>query len=128
QLVRVWGRIGTREHGFVGIGPDVVGYQYGGSATRGPVRIAELYARGELEGVPRALADPALGSVHQRIAHAPALVLIPGPFEGAMARGARGLLGAADALGASITPSPSQTLRLDVILAGAYPSDAVPYL
>jgi len=123
QLVSVDGNIGLTHHSFVAIGPDVAGFQYGGDARRGPARIALLYAEGELDTIPRVLDDPALRGLHDRMGAPPLLALLPGPFEGRMARGARGLLGAASGLSAGLEPTSRQTLRLHVQLAGAFAAD-----
>ena len=132
QLLRVSGKIGTRAHGFVTIGPDVVGYQFGGDQRQGPMRIASLYAQGRLENIPTVLADPTLGAL-DRALRAPIKLLLPGPFEGERAGGLRGLLGAASGAGAALAPTDQQTLRLSVLLAGEYGEgdrrqDALPYL
>jgi len=120
QLVSVEGNIGLTHHSFVAVGPDVAGFQYGGDERRGPARIALLYAEGKLATIPRALDDTALRGLHDRMGAPPLIALLPGPFEGTMARGARGLLGAASGLGAGLEPTSRQTLRLHVHLAGAF--------
>jgi hypothetical protein len=120
QLVGVWGNIGTEFHGFASIGRDVAGYQYGGDRKRGPVRIALLYAQSKLEQIPTALSETSIEAMHRAFGDAPAMVLLPGPFEGDMAGGVRGLLAAATAFGAALTPTASQTLRLQVLLAGEF--------
>ncbi len=131
QLVSVEGNIGLTHHGFVALGPDVVGFQYGGAVNRGPARIALLYAQGKLATVPTALDDPSLQGLHSQLGNSPLAVLLPGPFEGSMARGARGLLGAASALAAGLKPTDRQTFRLQVLLAGdfaATATEAIGYL
>jgi hypothetical protein len=120
QLLSVGGNIGLTHHALVAIGPDVVGFQYGGDVDRGPARIALLYGQGKLATVPKALQDPTLGGLHAAMGHPPLVVLLPGPFEGPMARGARGLLGAATGLAAGLTPTQRETLRLQVLLAGDF--------
>lgn len=120
QLVRVWGRIGTREHGFVSVGSEVAGYQYGGSKMRGPVRIAELFARGLLASVPTLLALPTTRAMHQVVAGAPVEILFPGPFEGDMAHGARGLMAVADGAVVALRPTSNRTLQLWVVLSGDF--------
>ena len=120
QLVTAWGRIGEAPHGYVGIGPDVAGFQYGGDEKRGPMRVAVLYELGELEKVPRLLSTEALGALSNALGEAPAKLLLPGPFEGDMARGARGLFTAAEAVGLGRTPGPEDKLVLQIVLAGDY--------
>jgi len=122
QLIGLWGRIGLSLRGFAAIGRDVVLFQYGGDQRRGPARIALLYARGRLRSVPSAETLAA--------GEAPLKALLPGPFEGELARGARGLLAAAESVTATLAPSERRTLRLQVLLAGDYAShpDAKPFL
>jgi hypothetical protein len=124
QLVRVSGTIGTRFHGFVSVGRDVAGFQYGGSPRKGPARIAELYAMGKLASVPTALAEPSLALMHRALEGALAEVLLPGPFEDPVARGARGLMAAATGMGAALRAGQDETLRLDVLLAGDFLTQA----
>jgi hypothetical protein len=120
QLIGVSGNIGTSPHDFVSIGRDIVGYQYGGARKRGPARIALLYAQKQLRDIPTVLADPSLGHIDRALGLAPVKLLLPGPFLGAVGRGARGLLAGADGLGAALTPTDHQTLELMVLLAGDY--------
>jgi hypothetical protein len=120
QLVTIFGMVGRSPHGLAAIGPDVAGFQYGGTRNAGPARIAMLYAQGKLARVPTVLADPTLARLHAAL-HAPlAEVLLPGPFEGELGRGARGLLAAADGVGIALATTERQTLALDVLLAGDY--------
>jgi hypothetical protein len=129
QLLTMWGLIGRALHGFVSIGPHVVGYQYGGDKKRGPARIAVLYAQHKLDKVPAVLGDPVLGDLDRRLGNSPAKAFLAGPFEGAMARGARGLFGAATGAAAALAPTPKQTLALQVVLGGSFPeADAPRYL
>jgi hypothetical protein len=127
QLVTLFGKIGTAEHGFVAIGRDVAGFQDGGSRKKGPATIAALYAQGKLERIPRVLGDDALGPIHAALTRSgipPAEVLFPGPFEGEAARGARGLLASATGVGAVLEPTPRHTMELRVIVAGDFGAGA----
>jgi hypothetical protein len=103
----------------VAIGRDVAFYQFGGQVRTGPARIATLYARGMLRA-PTALADPSLALVDRALGPAPAKLHLPGPFEGDRARGARGLLAAATAMGAALRPTERQTFALRIALIGDY--------
>ncbi len=125
QLVGMWGYIGRAARGFAAIGPHVVGYQYGGDRRRGPARVALLYGEGKLK-VPPALGDPSLGGLATALGAAPVKAFLPGPFEGELARGARGLFAAATAVAAALTPTASQTLALDVLIGGAFPAVEAP--
>jgi len=54
------------------------------------------------------------------------MALAPGPFEGDVARGLRGLLGAATAIGAVARPSARQGILLSVAVAGDFSTSAGP--
>ena len=123
QLITVWGKIGDAPHGYVGVGRDVAGFQYGGDEKRGPMRLAVLYATGKLNRVPRLLSSEGLGPLDEALGDAPAKLLFPGPFEGEMARGARGLFTAAEALGVGLNPTPDERVMLQIVLAGDYGED-----
>ena len=123
QLVGVWGKVALSSRGFVAIGRDVVGYQYGGPRRKGPAMIAMLYAQGKLADIPTPLADSALGRIDSELGITPAKVLLPGPFDGDLGRGLRGLLGGADGLGASLVLTEAETLLLTLLLAGDYGQD-----
>ena len=119
-VIHMSGNVGRKPQAFVAIGDDVVGFQYGGSRERGPARIAALLALDMLHDVPPALAPGELGPLARALGGAPLRALLPGPFEGPLARGARGLFGAALAVGAALSPTAGQTLQLDVVLVGDY--------
>ena len=123
QMVRLRGRLGTHWQAFASIGPNTAVFQYGGDPDRGPVRIATLYAEGKLERVPPLLADPATRELLMPVLGTPVLALIPGPFEGELGRGARGLLAAASGATASLTPTHGKTLRLQVRIHGDFSAD-----
>jgi hypothetical protein len=120
DLVRVSGTVGITPHAFAAIGGDVVAFQIGGSASRGPVRVATLYARGKLSRSPTALAGPPLGKLAARFGEAPVRAFALGPFEGELARGARGLLAGATAIGAAVRPSAREKLALAVAVSGDF--------
>src|SRR6185295_4064338 len=69
-----------------------------------PARVAELYAEGRLARSPSALHGSALATLPGTLGRAPLVFYAPGPFSGEWASGARGLLGAAVALGVAVTP------------------------
>jgi hypothetical protein len=119
QLVRVSGTIGEGTRAFVRVGRDVAGFQWGGSAARGPARIAALYANGELSNVPSvALAQRELPS----LAQAPIALWFPGPFEDDRARGARGLLGGASDVTLTAKPTADEALAIAIDVLGDYRS------
>ncbi|MDI1445031.1 hypothetical protein [Polyangium sp. 6x1] len=120
DLVRVSGKIGPSAHAFAAIGPDVICFQQAGSILRGPCRIASLFARGALARAARAFSDPSLRALAERLGPAPARAFALGPFEGELARGARGLLAAATAIGAAARPSAREGILLSIAVAGDF--------
>jgi hypothetical protein len=122
-LVRVSGTIGRQSHTFVAIGREVVGFQYGGDPDKGPARVALLFAAGKLHRSPPFTSDPVLGPVWAALGAAPIRALLPGPFEGELGRGARGLFAAATAVGAALAPTGSRALGLRLLLDGDYAAD-----
>ena len=126
DLVRVSGKVGSAPQAAVLLGPDVAGFQDGGSASRGPARIAALYAEGKLQKASPALAAEPLRSLAARLGAAELLAFAPGPFEGDVARGLRGLLGAATAVGAALRPTFRQSFQVTVAVAGDFSASAAP--
>lgn len=126
DLVRISGKIGRETHAAVLLGGDVAGFQEGGSASRGPAQIAALFAEGKLKNARPALATEPLSSLALRLGSAPLTAFAPGPFEGDLARGLRGLLGGATALGATLTPSARQGFVLAVAVAGDFSASGTP--
>lgn len=126
DLVRVSGKIGVAQSTMTVIGADVVGVQQGGSPGRGPARIAGLYAEDRLKKSPTILSQEPLKSLAARFGSAPVIALSPGPFEGELARGARGLLAGATAIGAAARPSAREKLALSVAVAGDFSTSGAP--
>lgn len=120
DLVRVSGATNKSEHALVVVGRDVVGVQEGGDLRRGPARVAALYAVGKLKRSPTALSRDPLRALDERFGGAPARAFAIGPFEGELARGARGLLAGATALGASARPSAREKIALVIAVAGDF--------
>lgn len=121
DVVRVSGTAGTRGLALGVLGHEVVAFQEGGHLTRGPVRIAELYALGKLKRAPTALAKDPLKAMEARFGPSPlAKAFALGPFEGELARGARGLLAGAVALGAAVRPTAREHLGLAIAVAGDF--------
>ncbi len=120
DLVRVSGKIGLASSVLTTIGPDVIGLQQGGNPGRGPARIAGLYAEDRLKKSPTVLSEEPLKSLAARFGSAPVIALSAGPFEGELARGARGLLEGATAIGASARPSAREGLAVSVAVAGDF--------
>lgn len=126
DLVRVSGKIGRRTLSAAFLGPDVVAFQDGGSASRGPARIASLFAEGKLKHARSALAVEPLHSLALRLGAAPFAAYAPGPFEGELRRGLRGLLGAATAVGAVLQPTERRSFALTAAVTGDFSKSAAP--
>lgn len=126
DLLRVSGKIGAAQSTLVLIGRDILGVQQGGSAARGPARIAALYAEGKLKKSPTALGEEPLRSLIKRFGDAPLRALAPGPFQGELQRGARGLLAGATAIGASARPSAREGIAVSVAVAGDFSKSGEP--
>lgn len=120
RIIRVTGRLGKTVHAFASIGNDVVCLQQDGSLDRGPCRVATLLALGKLKRIKPVFADEALRVLAKRFESAPLRIYAPGPFEGDLARGARGLLAAATAIGAAFRPSPHESLLVEIAVAGDF--------
>lgn len=120
DVVRVSGKIGSTPATLVVLGADVVGFQFGGSASRGPARVASLYALDKLKRSPTVLADDPLRALSARLGSAPFRAFALGPFEGELARGARGLLAGATAIGGTIRPSAREGLLAVIAVSGDF--------
>lgn len=126
DVVRVSGKIGPIPAALVVLGADVAAFQLGGSASRGPARIASLYALDKLKKSPTALAEDPLRALQRRLGPAPFRAFAPGPFDGELARGARGLLAGATAVGAAVRPSAREALLVAVAVAGDFTRSGEP--
>lgn len=120
DLVRVVGSIGREPCALTLIGRDIFAIQSGGSATKGPARVAALFAEGKLKRSPAALSLDPIRSLAARFGPAPAVAFALGPFEGELARGARGLLAGATGLGAAARPSAREGIALAIAVAGDF--------
>jgi hypothetical protein len=126
DLVRISGKIGVTTRTLVLIGRDIVGFQDGGSTVRGPARLAALYATDKIKKTPTLLAEPQLKALDARFGPAPLRALALGPFEGELARGARGLLAGATAIGAAARPSAREGVALSIAVAGDFSKSGEP--
>jgi hypothetical protein len=120
DVVRIAGKIGRTPHTLALLGREAFAYQEGGSASKGPARIAALFAEGKLKRSPTALSIDPLRSLAMRFGSAPARAFALGPFEGELARGARGLLAGATAIGAAARPSVREGIALAIAVAGDF--------
>lgn len=120
QIVRVSGRIGKTGHALATLGRDIVCLQQDGSLDRGPCRISALLAQGKLKRIHPVFHDESLRNLAQRFESAPLRLFAPGPFDGETARGVRGLLGAATAIGAAFRPTKQQGLALEIAVTGDF--------
>lgn len=126
DLVRVWGKIGQTPAALVVLGNDVMGFQFGGNLTRGPARIAGLYATDKLRRSPTLFAGAPLRALSTRIGEAPVRAFAVGPFEGDLAQGARGLLARATAVAATARPSGREGILAVIAVAGDFATTAEP--
>lgn len=120
DLVRVTGRIGRDAQGFATIGADVVCFQQGGSMKRGPCRVSTLLSQGKLGRLKTLAAKEIFSSLELRLGPAPFRAFALGPFEGDLARGARGLAAAATAIGLAARPSAREGIFLSIVILGDF--------
>ncbi len=120
DMVRVSGKSGSTPVTLLLAGRDVAAFQVGGSASRGPARIASLYALDKLKRSPTILSADPLKALDVRLGDAPVRAFALGPFEGELARGARGLLAGATAIGGAVRPSAREGLLLVVAVTGDF--------
>lgn len=120
DLVRLSGTIGPKACALSLIGADLFALQSGGDPLKGPARVAALYAEGKLRRSPPVFSEDPLRSLAARFGPAPALAFARGPFQGELARGVRGLLAGATAIGAAARPSARQGIALAVAVAGDF--------
>jgi len=120
DVVRLSGKIGATAATLVVLGADVVAYQFGGSPGRGPARVASLFALDRLKRSPTLLSEEPLRALAARLGAAPLRAFALGPFEGELARGARGLLAGATAIGGTVRPSAREGLLAVIAVAGDF--------
>jgi hypothetical protein len=118
-IVRISGALSGVPETLVSVRGHLVAVSLGDPT---PARVAELYAEGRLGRSPSALQGSALSTLPPLLARAPLAFYAPGPFTGEWASGARGLLGAAVALGVAVSPD-GDALRVTIVLTGRF--DAV---
>ena len=126
DLIRMSGKVGQRQGAAVFLGRDVAGFQDGGSASRGPARVAALFAEGKLKHARSALAAEPLRSLALRLGPGPLAAYAPGPFDGELGRGLRGLLGAATAIGAVLGTTERQSFLVRAAVTGDFSTSAAP--
>ena len=122
QLVLVEGLIGAEQRALACVGPEVCVFQFGGDPRRGPAAIATLYAQHKLATVAAVGRDPASQAVFSRLGDSALRMLWPGPFDGELSRGARGLMASASAVGGALHPLNASQVRLQVVFMGEYGS------
>lgn len=126
DVVRVSGKIGRKLHAAVFLGRDVAGFQEGGSASRGPVRVASLFAEGKLKHARSVMAAEPIHALALSLGQAPLAAFAPGPFDGEVARGLRGLLAGATGIGAVLRPTERQSFVVTAAVSGDFTTSAVP--
>ena len=124
-VTRFWGTVGDEREQVALFGRRAVGIERGGL---GPLQASVYFAEGRLRRALPALRTEPLASAAARLGDAPLRGFAPGPFEGAWARGAGGLLRATTAVAARLrATNPTQsggTLSLRFVLTGAWGADA----
>jgi hypothetical protein len=85
-----------------------------------PARVVEAFARRRLARSKPALMGSSLSSLPKVMESSPLRFYAPGPFEGEWLSGARGLLAAAVAFGATAEPRDPEALVLTLYLAGDF--------
>jgi len=120
DVIRISGKAGTRDLAMLRVGRDVAAFQVGGNATRGPMRVAALFAQGLLKQSRTVLAAEHLASLKARFGGAPAIFLARGPFRGELGNAVRGLLSAATAVGFAARPSARDGLAIALAVAGDF--------
>ncbi|MFT3773658.1 MAG: hypothetical protein QM820_50430 [Minicystis sp.] len=126
DVVRVSGKIGSTQATMIVLGNEVVGFQFGGSPSRGPARIASLYALDRLKKSPTVMSEDPLKALSTRLGSAPFRAFAVGPFEGELARGARGLLAGATAIGGTVRPSAREGLLAVIAVSGDFSKSGEP--
>jgi hypothetical protein len=126
DLVRVSGKLSGSTRTLAVIGRDVMAFQPSGSASRGPARLAALYAEGKLKKSPSVLNSGPIRDLMTRFGGAPLRAVALGPFEGELAHGARGLLAGATAIGASARPSAREGIAIAIAVAGDFATSGEP--
>jgi len=126
DLVRISGKVGRRLSAAAFLGKDVAAFQDGGSASRGPVRVASLFAEGKLKHARPVMASEPLHTLALKLGAAPLAGFAPGPFEGDLARGLRGLLAGATGIGAVLRPTERQSFVVTAAVAGDFTTSATP--
>jgi hypothetical protein len=87
------------------------------------IRVAEGFALGRFKKTSPALAGAALSTLPTSLKEAPLRFYAPGPFAGTWAKGVQGLLARAYAIGATVSLEPSASLRVHLVIAGAFGPD-----
>lgn len=118
---RLSGVLGVVPQTFVHVREHLVAVAIGDPT---PARVVELYARGLLARSPTALRGSALSTLPADVGAAPLALYAPGPFTAEWAAGARGLLGAAVALGVAARVE-GESVSIEVFVTGRFePADA----
>ena len=122
RVARITGLVGKTPQTLIRVEDRLLAVAVG-SAT--PARVVELFALEKLEKSPAALRGAALSSLPQELGRAPLRFYAPGPFAEEWTRGARGLLAAAVAVGATLQPLPNGRLEAAIFVAGDWSTTAI---
>jgi hypothetical protein len=119
SIDRVSGIVGATPELLVRVDDQLVAIAVGDPT---PGRVVEAFARNKLRASPSALKGAALSLLARPPANAVATFYAPGPFTGAWAHGARGLLADTLALSISLVPVKGARGRFYIELAGDFPA------
>lgn len=117
-IERITGTIGNHPQALLRVDEHAIAIAVGDPTL---CRIVEAFARKKLHQARPALQGAGLSELEPLPADALASFLAPGPFLGEWALGARGLLGHAVAVSASLVPSSENHVQLLLELAGDFP-------
>ncbi|MBX3130347.1 MAG: hypothetical protein KF718_26755 [Polyangiaceae bacterium] len=118
RLRRVTGVIGQTPQTLLLLDDEWIAVSVGSAL---PARAAEAFALGRLKKSPPALRGAALAELPPAMLEEPVAFYAPGPFDTSWAKGARGLLESATALGVTARPVSPEQLDVTVYLAGEWP-------
>jgi hypothetical protein len=117
ELSYISGVVGTTPEAMVSIDHQFVAIAVGDPT---PARVVAAFALGQLKRTQPALHGAALSTLPIDLTRAPVRFYAPGPLPPAWVGGAHGLLGSAQAVGASAEPGPAGTLKVRVVLSGNF--------
>ncbi len=117
---RVTGLIANTPESLLTVDDDFVGISVGDPLL---VRVAESFALGKFKRTSPALAGASLSTLPRELELAPLRFYAPGPFPETWTKGAEGLFARAYAVGASVSLGGGPSLKVHIVISGAFGSD-----